>query len=197
MTKLTYTLSNDGKVVAKLIEVAGQHAKSLRHSIQIAAVAIIYHAMKHSDYSKANDLLTVVGHGVKRDSLVKFFKDYAGLTSKAGSNKFDGWQGKDFMKANFNAAKDQMWWELKKDESNGFNGYSLEDSLKTLLSKHNAMMKKAAKMNEEDKAKVNSEVSSLTIEALLALTDFEVLPVSDDSDDDLDAELIEQLKVAS
>lgn len=188
---MKYILPKNTAQLNNIISEAIIAAATMKEKVQIAAVAVLHHAYLHGDYTKANDLVDGLGHGVKRDSLVAYFVELGGLTVSEGATGFDGWKGKEHIKANFEQAKATMWYDFKK--ANPFTGYSLEDELRKVMKRHVATLKKAEGMSDEDKAKVDATVSDETIKQLLGLVNFEVI-----TDDELsvDEQLAEALKVA-
>lgn len=139
--------------------------------MQIAAVATIKHAFDHGDWTYAQKLVDGLGNTVNGMALVEWFKLYGGLT--LDDKGFTGWSGKQHIEDNFQAAKDTMWWELKK--ANPFKGYSLEAQLQQLIKNHNAIVKKAEDMDEVDKAKIDVKVNDATIQAVLQLCNFDAI----------------------
>ena len=176
-----YTFPKNTNQLNALITDAISSAKTMRDKVQIASVAILWHAEKHGDYSKANDLIFGLGQGVKRDSLVAWFVKYGGLVvcqDDPNTNGFISWKGAEYIRDAFDAAKINMWYDVKKDKP--FVPYSLEDELKKVLSKHSRELKKAQDYDEEKKALVNTNVSDDTIKLLLTLVDLEMPTVEDE-----------------
>ena len=175
-----YTFPKNTNQLNALITDAISSAKTMRDKVQIASVAILWHAEKHGDYSKANKLVNEfvqnLGQGVKRDSLVTWFVKYGGLVvcqDDPNTNGFISWKGAEYIRDAFDAAKTNMWYDAKgKDKP--FVPYSLEDELKKVLSKHSRELKKAQDYDEEKKALVNTNVSDDTIKLLLTLVDLEM-----------------------
>ncbi len=187
---MNYTLPKNAASLRTLISEAIESATTAKVKIQIASVAVLHHAYQHGDYTFANELIEGLGHGIKRDSLVEWFKKFGGLiVSDNASEGFTSWSGKDHIKANFNQAKETMWYELKK--ANPFQGYSLEDELRKVMKKHQKIVKASENMEEEDKAKVSFDVNEATIQQLLAMCDFEGVI---NGDDEPEANVDEQLK---
>lgn len=189
--KITYTLPKNAAQLAVIIADAVMSANTMKEKVQQAAVAILHHAYQHGDYTKANDLVDGLGHGVKRDSLVAFFVELGGLTIGEDAKGFSGWKGKDHIKANFEAAKSTMWYEFKKEEA--FKGYKLEDKIINLIKSHQSTMKKVKGMSPEDQAKVDVAISEATIKQVLSLINFEVIREEELT---LDEQLAEAIKAA-
>lgn len=176
---MKYQMPTTTQHLNTLISTAIKSAKSMRDSVQIAAVAILFHSYKHGDWTKANELVHGLGYGVKRDSLVEFFVLYGGLTIDLELNEFNGWQGAQWVRDNIEKAKATMWYDLKKGAS-PFQGYCLQDELLKVMKRRNAMIKKVEGMTEEDKALVKLDVNQDTIDALLTMTNFEIIEVDED-----------------
>lgn len=175
---IEYVTTKDVKELDKLITSAVSSAKTMRSKIQIAAVAILIHAEKHGDYTKANDLVNGLGHGVNGRALVQWFTKFGGLS--VDKNQFSGWNGKEYIRDNFDDAKSTMWWEFKKQ--NAFAGHNLEQELKRIIKRSLAMKKKVSGMTQEEQEKVNLNVSDATINAILNLCNFEAI-IEEDSED--------------
>lgn len=144
MIKPRYDLKTD---VDKLILKAIDSAKTMRLKVQIAAIAVLHHAFKHGDYTKANDLVNGLGDGVHSAALVEFFVVYGGLIVNEDEQCFDAWQGKGYIKDNFDNAKATMWWELKK--VNPWAGYDMYKQLEKLVSAYDKAVARVAKMSTE------------------------------------------------
>lgn len=100
--------------------------------VQVACVAVLYHAMRHGDYSKAQILVDGLV-GLNQRALVEFFVKFGGLTVDEDSKKFSGWAGKDFIQGKFAESKTTMWWDLK--VQNPWEGFDLEKELARVLDK--------------------------------------------------------------
>jgi hypothetical protein len=164
------------KLVNAVIDQAIQHTKTMRESIQHAALLIIIHAHKCGDYSKANALINGLGDGVRKASLVDWFVKHGGLIiDEKAANGFTSWQGKEFIADKFEAGKAKPWYECK-PEGNGFGrergpskGYDLEEDIKKLLNKASKQRAKVAQMSEEGKAKYSFAISDDTMQRMTAL----------------------------
>lgn len=195
MTKLKYTSPKTEADLKKTIASAVNSASAMRNKVQVAAVAILYHANKHNDWSHANALIDQLGNGVKRDSLVAWFEDLGGLVR--GDKPADGfvsWKGPEHIQDNYQRAMygDKMWYEYKKD-SGGFSGYCLEEELKKVIKRYDDMKKKVVGMQPEDQGKVDLVVNSQVVEMLLAVTGHFELLEEDAVTADLGGELKKQL----
>ena len=191
---MNYTLPKNNKELSVLIASAIGAAQSMRDKVQQAAVGILYHAYKHGDWTKANDLVDGLGHGVKRDSLVAFFVRFGGLTVSEEDKAFTAWKGTQHIKDNFDEAKSKMWYDFKK--VNPFQGYSLEAELQKLMKRHTTMVKKAASMSEEEQALVKTTASQATIDALLSIAGFDEV-MHTVGQDDIDAQIAAELAKAA
>lgn len=172
---IKYTLPKNNSELTSLINIAVSSASTMKIKVQVAAVAILYHAFKHGDYSKANNLIEDLGQGIKRDSLIKFFIDFGGLIIDTDNSKgFTGWQGKDFIESNFEKAKSTMWYELKKD--NPFQGYDLNEQLRKLINTASKNKEKVDKMEDSEiKDKYNFKINDEVVKSLLTLANLDVI----------------------
>ena len=189
--KITYTLPKNTAQLSRIIAEATSSANTMKEKVQRAAIAILHHTYHHGDYTKANDLVDGLGHGVKRDSLVAFFVELGGLTVGVGTKGFIGWKGKEHIKANFEAAKSTMWYDYKKEEA--FKGYNLEDKIINLIKSHQSTMKKVKGMSPEDQAKVDVAISEATIKQVLSLINFDII---EEEELTVEEQIAEALKVA-
>lgn len=196
---MKYNLPKDAKELDVLINSAIKAATTMRNKVQMASIAILHHAFTCGDYTKANDLVEGLGHGVKRDSLVEFFVKFGGLTINEEGNAFGGWKGKEHIKANFDDAKATMWWDLKK--ANPFKGFNLEQEINKLLKRKANIEKDMEGMAEEDKEKVSLTVNEGVIQALLSACNFDTIidgPANAGNDEVAALEaLVEQDKLAA
>ena len=127
-----------GKTVDQLIATAIAASAKSDQAIQDAAVAVLIHAEKHGDYTKANTLVFGLGKGARVTSLAAWFAKFGGLlteddlaTTKTGEGFVD-WVGADFIRTNFTAAKAEMWYMTKK-APDPFKGFDLKAHLTTQL----------------------------------------------------------------
>lgn len=136
---MQYRLNGD---VKETVKSAIQGYQKGRRGVQNAAVSVLVHALNHGDYSQAQ----VLCDGVGNKSLVKFFEDFGGLLVNAESSSFEGWRGADHIGKNLEAAKKQMYWEYKAE--NIWAGHDDLKAAKSLISKHNAAVKRLEKEPE-------------------------------------------------
>lgn len=136
--------------VDKLINQAVGKVKAMQTAVQYASVAVLLHAQKHGDYSKANDLVKALGKGVRAKALVEFFVKYGGLSVGSESEGFTAWKGKEAI--DIEGAKAQPWWDLKPEPI--FKGFDLHDQIANLVAKAEKMQQEAA--NDPAKAKLIS-----------------------------------------
>jgi len=189
---MKYTLPADQAALRTMTDKAIKSAQTMRNLVQQASIAILHHAFKCGDYTEANYLVEGLGHGVKRDSLVEFFVKFGGLKIDEDAQAFSGWQGKDYIKANFEDAKEQMWWDLKK--ANPFKGFDMEAELVKLMKRATKVNTDMEAMEEADKEKITMHVQEGTMRALMAFANFEaIIPVDGDATND-DTAVIEALK---
>lgn len=171
MSTIKYTLPKDVAGLEALQASAVKSVQNARVSVQKAAVATIYHAFKHGDWTYAGKLVDALGNTVNGKALIEWFKLYGGL--KTDDTGFIGWSGKEYIEANFEKAKAGMWWELK--ASNPFKGFNLEAALQRVIKEANATKEKVVGLTAEDQAKVHMEVNDATIRAVLKLCNFDAI----------------------
>ena len=167
----------NAKSVDQLIDAAISSAKTMREKAQVAAVAVLMHAEKHGDYSKANVLVEGMGQGVQASALVKWFVEFGGLVvdnveDAEGKTKkaFTGWKGKDYIRANFEKAKTTAWWSFHKADP--FKGFDFASELGKLLARADKAMSKiddAAKAGDEAEKERLLEVVSIDADMLRAV----------------------------
>jgi hypothetical protein len=114
-----------------------------KNLVQVAAVAILIHAEKCGDYSKANTLIEGLV-GLNQAALVEFFVQFGGLTVSKGAKKFDGWSGKGAVKVE--EGKLTMWYDLKKQ--NPWAGFNLKAEMLKLVTKAENAIEKAEEAPE-------------------------------------------------
>jgi hypothetical protein len=168
---------------AGLTELIGKAIASYgkgRIAVQVAIIAILIHAAKHGDYTAANNLVEGLGQGKTARDVVRFFRDFGGLSAEAikdtdgkeqAANGFNVWQGADYIVAHLDDAKATMFWQHKQSKDNAFQEYSLEDSLRDLIKRHDKMLKAA----NDGKAKVDDTVTDATMRKVLELVHFEAI----------------------
>lgn len=160
------------KLIQSMIDNVKRHQTKLQDSIQLCAVQILCHAYHFGDYRKANDLVSVLGNGIRASNLVKWFEEFGGLTKDAKG--FNGWKGKDYIKENLERAKKTPWHAMMPKE-NPFKGFNLEGEVKKLLTKYKEVQNNMAVYSEEEKKKINLSVNDNLIQELLSIVKFEVL----------------------
>jgi hypothetical protein len=147
------------KNVDELIANAGASLKTMREKVQVASIGILMHAEKCGDYRKANDLIDILGNGINRASLQKFFVDFGGLKLDDDGKHFVAWKGKDYIKGKFQEAKCTAWWSLK--EAPSYKGLDLEAKIATLIKQAESALDKRDELPEEDRAKVSVDLDKL------------------------------------
>lgn len=172
-TTIKYAMPKDAAELARMCAKAVKSVQSARVSVQQAAVAVLWHALKHGDYTAATSLVNDLGNTINGKALIEFFVKFGGLKVDAETNSFTGWKGKDFIEENFNDAKATMWWDLKLQQP--FKGFDLEAALQQVIKRHKETQEKLVGLTEEDKAKVKLTVNDATIQQVLALCNFEAV----------------------
>lgn len=170
---IKYIQPKDAAQVDSLIGKAVKSVNKARVDVQIAAIAILMHAEKHGDWTKANDLVHGLGNTINGKALVEWFVVYGGLTIDEEQGQFNGWSKAEYIKGKFQDAKAKMWWELKVQSP--FKGFDLEAALLKVCKDHAAVVAKMANMPEEDQKKVKLLVNDSTIKAVLGLCNFEAI----------------------
>lgn len=169
MSKIKYVITKNADELKTLISETIGYAKTMQEKVQICAVAILAHAEKHGDWTKANDLVNGLPNGVKRDSLVAYFEQNGGLIS--GDDGFVAWSGADKIRKQFNDAKTKMWWTYK--VKSPFSGFNLDDEIEKLIEKAQKRVNDRAKWLDGDSElkKKDAEKIAVDIERLNALRD--------------------------
>jgi len=173
MAAIKYLTPKDAAAVDAIIGRAIKSVNKARVDVQIASVAILMHAEKHGDWSKANDLVLGLGNTINGKALVEWFVVYGGLIVDEEQGCFVGWSKAEHIRAKFSDAKAKMWWDLKVQSP--FKGFDLEAALLKVCKDHAAVVKKMAAMPEEDQKKVKLMVNDSTIQAVIGLCNFEVM----------------------
>jgi hypothetical protein len=172
--KIKYTYAKDAKGLTDLINKAVETTTTAKNQIQIAAVAVLYHAHRHGDYTGANQLvLGLIESGMRRASLVKWFQTYGGLVLNEDKDTlkeqvFSGWNGADYIKLNFETAKTTLWFKAIA-EKEAFISLSLQDDINKLLIKYGKQKVKAEKAGVDFRGKISTQVLNETIEQLMTL----------------------------
>lgn len=152
--------------VDELIKMAISINVKGRDAIQAASVAILIHAEKCGDYTKANTLVKGLPDSIRKDSLVQWFVVYGGLVlpdddgldadgQATADDAFCGWSGASHIKENFEKAKGTYWDTVKKPP-NPWKGFDLDAEIANLVKKANIAMKKhgASPDTKVDKSKL-------------------------------------------
>jgi hypothetical protein len=171
MTKLKYVDPKNEAELTKLMDGAIRAASKAREAVQVAAVAILIHAGKHGDWTKANVLVEGLGNTINGQALVAWFITFGGLQVNTEGTAFGSWAGAEHIKNNLDAAKGKMWWELRKQ--NAFAGYNATDTIMKFVRHHKELQKKIAGMKPEDASKISFVISDEAMLAVLNLVDFE------------------------
>lgn len=185
---MKYTLPKDAAALSTLIKSAITSATTMRSKVQLAAVGILHHAYQCGDWTKANELVEGLGHGVKRDSLVEYFVVNGGLVIAEGAKEFTGWKGKEFIKENFETAKDKMWFEYRK--ANPFKGYEGQAEFDKFIKKLAAMSKlKEQGVDDADKINLDLNVSEYALKVMQGALDISSLIITEEPANDTIAAL--------
>ena len=169
MSKIKYVITKNANELKTLINETIGYAKTMQEKVQICAVAILAHAEKHGDWTKANDLVLGLPNGVKRDSLVAYFEQNGGLIS--GEEGFVAWSGADKIRKQFNDAKTKMWWTYK--VKSPFAGFDLNNEIEKLIEKAQKRLNDRTNWmdGDSDKKKADAAKIQIDINRLDALRD--------------------------
>lgn len=134
----TMTVKQMDAAIAAAIE----SSKSLQAQIQDVAVAIMLHAFKHGDYTRAQTLVDGLGEGVRRKALVEWFHK-AGLDVSEKDGLFVGFKPA-VMQKNWEELLSTPWYKMKPE--NPFSGFDLDAELARLIKRAEQAMKKNAEL---------------------------------------------------
>lgn len=199
---MKYILPKTAEELKKVTDSAVRSAKTMREKIQLALVAILYHAHKHGDYTSAsrfaNEFNIDVGMGVNRKAIVDFFEKFGGLilcTEDANKNGFTSWEGKEFIRDNFQDAQACMWWTLKPEAP--FKALSMEASALAFIAQIRKTRQQAVTLKQEGKedeaSQVVLDVEDSTMSTLMALLNLDLQPIEEEAND---AEVVAELAAA-
>lgn len=150
MSKINYTTELKKNVDSLITRAETTLGKGADH-VQIAAVAVLYHAMQHNDYSRAAKMVEMVHAKIGAgQALSKWFVKFGGLTLSEDQKSFTGWKGAEYIKENVSVAKSTMWITFK--APNPYKGFDLDAAIESLITKAMNELSKAAK--DADKAKL-------------------------------------------
>jgi hypothetical protein len=138
ITAPTMTVKQMDTAIAAAIE----SSKSLQGQIQDVAVAIMLHAYKHGDYTRAQLLVDGLGEGVRRKALVEWFHK-SGLDVSEKDGLFTGFKSK-VMEKNWSELLATPWYKMKPE--NPFSGFDLDAELSRLIKRAEQAMKKNAEL---------------------------------------------------
>jgi hypothetical protein len=173
--KVVYRLAANVAELDKMVENAIASANTMRKRVQVVAIAILAHAEKHGDYTRAQTLIEGLGHGVNMKALVEFFVRFGGLVVDSEEGGFCDWKGSEYIRENFQNAKATMWWELK--PQNPWQGFDLETELVKLIKRAQTAEKRIEKLPDDspDRAKFSMEVNDATLQSVVSLCNFEAI----------------------
>lgn len=159
-------------------------SRSLMHR---ALVASLEHIHQHGDRNALHNLVD----GLKKDKannshlhrITVWLEDFGGMEfnkdPKSPTYKsIIGWQGKDFIQAHFERAKNTPWYEYKKPAAVKaivepakveFAGFSLQAELEKVVKAAQSMKELEPTLSADDYAKVHFNVDEKVIDALLIL----------------------------
>lgn len=177
--KLTTTEQMD----AAIANVA-ERSNLLQADIQHVAVAILCHAFRTGDYTRANTLHDALGKGVRRKGLVGWFVE-GGLKVSEKDESFVGFEdGLDSLRnkaekgdakakakivAHLDMMKGKNWWDMKPE--NSFMGFDFDAELERLIKRAKKAIEKDSAATAEDKSKAGYKMTVTPdhLKALMAL----------------------------
>lgn len=144
--------------VEKAIDLAIQSAGSARNNIQMAAMQIVRHIQRHGDYTLANKLVDGMPSGIKADSLVAYFREFACL--KSGAESFTGFrdglkheEAAGLIKKTWGKAQSTWWYSFGK-KTNPHVDFDINKRLDALFK---TLEKEAKKARETGNANIRTE----------------------------------------
>lgn len=161
---LMKSILDDAKLddmIAKVIKASG----TLQDQIQKVGIAIMAHAYKHGDYSRATTLVNGLGSGVRKAALVEWFYR-AGLKVDEQTDAFIGWQGAAFIEKHWARITETKWYDCKPE--NVWGGFDLNAELAKLIKRAEQAGKKAESLRQAGKA-VPEDAVKLDAETLSKL----------------------------
>lgn len=166
-----------------------------RSRMHNALIATLRHIYEHGDRNSLHNIVDQLkanksdAGNLHRISVwleelggMKFDKDSKSPTYKS----IIGWEGKDFIQANFERAKSTPWYEYKKPAivketaTVAFAGFNLDGELSKLVSAAKSMRDLEATASEEDKSKINLSVRDETLNALLDIIGLEAVLIEEE-----------------
>lgn len=191
MSKIAYVLPKNEAELTKIQDQAIRAANTAHSRIQLALVATVHHLATNHDIRVARRLVDGLHETVRGKALVEFLSKFGHLI--VGEVIEQGPDGKNrtittftrikgtaeehsiAIRETWEECKATMWSDLKKE--NPYKGFSLEAALKQVLVQAKAAQKKA--LDGADNVSLG-DVSDSTIQAVLALCNFEaIIPAND------------------
>lgn len=172
---INYSLPKNKQETDSLINKAWQAIESSTKAVQIALVATIYHAYKHGDWTIANRFALECPKEAKQKFMVDWLVKFGGLVvgevpqdNGQPITQFVGWKGKEFIKENFELAKDTLWTKAIKQEA-GIVNFDLNEEARKFANKMGKKLKSIENLPTDRKGDVKIEVNEETIRMLLGL----------------------------
>jgi hypothetical protein len=111
---------------------------------------------------KTINALDEMGQHTYSEAALVWLEKYYGYTCDESGKQVE-WKGKDFIKANWEAAKACKFWTLAKAKASSFKGYNFNDAVHATLTQADKMLKKVAdgKLSEEDKLAVVIDMAQM------------------------------------
>ena len=175
----------DSKGLSKIQDSAIRAAGNARVKIQIALVATVAHLQRNHDVQVARRLVDGLQETVRGKALITYLCQFGHLT--VGKVEIEGKEVETFsgiigngeehaaaVRASFDEAKATMWWTVAKGNVNQFKAWSLDKALQNLIASNERKVKKAQE-NPELAAQVDTEVSDKTMQAVLAMCNFDAI----------------------
>lgn len=193
MAKLNIKYPQTDLAINKLHAMQDGAVRSLgtsRKDMQVVLITTLRHVWKHGDRMPASRLINAIGTTDKADKanrkrIVSFFETFGGLIYDEEGGDFVGWQGKDYIKDNFETAKGTAWWTFHKPTKREPKAFDINEQLQTLI-------EKAAKHKE--KGDGNLELNDAVINALLSVCGIDAAITINEEEETEEEELERLLK---
>lgn len=136
LSKTFELISNKQVSLKSLVADAIESAKTMKAKVQVASVAVLWHIEKHGNWNVANHnvnkLVSELGeNGVRANALIEWFEVFGGLNYNTETKQFDGFQGAEHIRKNFQNAQKTLWDTMRKEPP--YQGFDLNAQLNKLL----------------------------------------------------------------
>lgn len=167
-------------------------SRGLMHKALIATLSHIYqHGDRNALHNIVDQLKANKADAANLHRISVWLEELGGMqfdtNPKSPTYKsINGWQGKDYIQANFERAKNTPWYEYKKPaivkeaKPVTFAGFNLDGELSKLVAAAKSMKDLEATASDEDKTKINLSVRDETLNALLDIIGLEAVLIEDE-----------------